>query len=1559
MKLWTPRTHRRKSQRTPWQMILESLEDRTLLAAPVVIPIDDQYVPVNTGFVLNVSATDIDNVPAGTDPITLSARLADGGLLPAWLSFSYGLGTGTGTFTSTGTIGSVDVIVTVTDSTGSTGTDVFTIIATEATLSTVKPLVNQLAGVHTAFSLSVTNVFADTDGDVLKLSATQANGKVLPAWLTFTPATGTFTGTPMDGDIGAIDVKLTATDPDLAAAIDIFSIVVPLNHTPVFVKGPDQVLTVSGNTQSVTVVDWATGIYEGPPEEYAQTLTITITTDNDALFAVLPKLTIDETQPHALKGTLTYTLAAGANGTANVTLKLKDNGGGSDTSDSQVFVIAATTSTEASLTVVNPISNKVIGVHTPTSFSAANTFNDSDGDTLTLSATLFNGGTLPAWLTFDPATQTFSGIPVDADIGSIDVTVTATDPSGHTATDSFNISVPINHTPQFTKGLNQSVNEDSGAQSVANWAMAMSILTGPPPEAAQVVDFLVTTNNDSLFSVLPTIDSTGTLTYTPAPDAAGVATITVKLHDNGGTANGGADTSDPQTFLITIAQVNDPPSFSQIGNPPTVNEDAGLQTVAAFATNMSAGPANESTQTLTFSVVRTSSTGGLIFLIAPSINATTGALRYQTTAESNGTATFDVTLTDNGIPVASSATQSFTITVNPVNDAPSFTIAANPPATSEDAGLQTVANFATSISVGPANESSQSITTFTVTPLGTTNGLTFLTAPSIDPLNGTLTYQAAANSFGTASFSVTLSDNGGTANNGVDTSATLSFIVSVSSANDTPSFLLIGNPAAVLEDSGLQTVSSFATNISAGSANESGQTLTFNVSQTASTGGLTFATAPSIDGTTGVLTYQAAANSNGTATFSVTLSDNGTPVATSAAQTFTITVTAINDVPSFTLVGDPATVLEDAGLQTVASFATSISAGSANESTQTLSFIVAQTASTGGLSFATAPSINATTGTLTYQTTANSNGTATFSVTLHDNAGTTNGGVDTSAAQTFTITITAVNDAPSFLLAGNPATVIENAGAQTVASFATNMSAGPVDEVTQTLTFLVTQTASTSTLTFATAPSIDPVTGTLTYRATANTSGTATFSVTLMDNGGTANSGANTSAARTFTITVIDVNDAPTFTQGPAWDDLIIGVNDGATSIPNFAANISAGPPNESGQTVNFIVTTDNPGLFSVLPQISATGTLTFTPLIGYGGTATITVKLHDNGGTANGGSDTSAEQTFTITSVVKDVTYTAAGSAKMRAIVVNGVLTVTVGGVPYSSYQPAYIETLTLNGGSSADVFNLSGLDPLLYPELQTIVIHAGAGKDAITMVSLSVNPFDNLTSMEFDGDAGDDAIKLTGLHTIQLPNLTSFVLNGGGGNDTIFGSDFDEFITGGAGSDSLNGGLGTDRLVESGNVSFKLTNTTLSGVGTDKLASFEEASLTGGASANKLNASAFSGNVTLSGGAGNDTLLGGSGDDALVGGLGNDSFVGGAGADTLIGGLGNDTLKGGLGNDLLIGGFGVDSIDGEADNDTGLGGQGQIGAPRFGNSVADAGDLLTSIETINEVFATLFAFE
>ena len=108
------------------------------------------------------------------------------------------------------------------------------------------------------------------------------------------------------------------------------------------------------------------------------------------------------------------------------------------------------------------------------------------------------------------------------------------------------------------------------------------------------------------------------------------------------------------------------------------------------------------------------------------------------------------------------------------------------------------------------------------------------------------------------------------------------------------------------------------------------------------------------------------------------------------------------------------------------------------------------------------------------------------------------------------------------------------------------------------------------------------------------------------------------------------------------------------------------------------------------------------------------------------------------------------------------------------------------------------------------------------------------------------------------------------------------DDTLTGGLGNDVLNGGEGVDRVVESGDVNFTLTDTSLVGLGTDTLSSIELATLTGGASANTIDASAFSlGAVTLNGLAGNDQLLGGRGDDTIVGGAGNDMLVGGGGSD------------------------------------------------------------------------------
>src|SRR5947207_988099 len=84
----------------------------------------------------------------------------------------------------------------------------------------------------------------------------------------------------------------------------------------------------------------------------------------------------------------------------------------------------------------------------------AGTFADANaGDTLTYSATLAAGSALPAWLIFNPASQTFSGTPGNSDGGTVQVQVTATDPSGLAGQGSFSLRVPAPITLSGTAGV--------------------------------------------------------------------------------------------------------------------------------------------------------------------------------------------------------------------------------------------------------------------------------------------------------------------------------------------------------------------------------------------------------------------------------------------------------------------------------------------------------------------------------------------------------------------------------------------------------------------------------------------------------------------------------------------------------------------------------------------------------------------------------------------------------------------------------------------------------------------------------------------------------------------------------------------------------------------------------------------------------------------------------------------------------------------------------------------------------------------------------------------------
>src|SRR5262249_38667999 len=151
-------------------------------------------------------------------------------------------------------------------------------------------------------------------------------------------------------------------------------------------------------------------------------------------------------------------------------------------------------------------------------------------------------------------------------------------------------------------------------------------------------------DNNDLFSSQPAVSAGGSLSFTPAPDANGNATVSVYLTDDGGTANGGLDTSGPQSFTLADNAGHDRPAFQTAGHQ-TGPEDAGPESVANFAFAFSPAPPNESGQTIDHYLI--SNDNHALFSAQPAID-NAGTLTYTPAPDANGNATVSVRVRDTG-----------------------------------------------------------------------------------------------------------------------------------------------------------------------------------------------------------------------------------------------------------------------------------------------------------------------------------------------------------------------------------------------------------------------------------------------------------------------------------------------------------------------------------------------------------------------------------------------------------------------------------------------------------------------------------------------------------------------------------------------------------------------------------------------------------------------------------------------------------------------------------------------------------------------------------------------
>ena len=812
-------------------------------------------------------------------------------------------------------------------------------------------------------------------------------------------------------------------------------------------------------------------------------------------------------------------------------------------------------------------------------------------------------------------------------------------------------------TTQLTNGFSPlTVAEDAGAQTVSGFASSLSDNDG----GTQTLTFTVTNNNNALFRVPPALAANGTLTFTPATNATGTATVTVIAQDNGGTNNSGVDTSAPQTFLLTVTPVNDAPVVILPIADFAVNEDA-----ANVVTNL----------TLHFSDVETSAVSLTYAVVGSTNSALVSATITQGTnltlafaANGNGTSQISVSATDGSLSV----TNTFVVTVTAVNDAPVVILPIADFAVNEDA-----ANVVTNLTLHFSDVETSAVS-LTYAVVGSTNSA-LVSATITQGTNLTLAF--TANSSGTSQVSMRATDPSGL-------SVTNSFVVTVNAVNDVPNFALRAANTQSLINNGSFETGDFTGWIVSDTVNTSptlavranGASLGFfSASASEGTQSATHGFSGTVAGTIAIsqdvivpaggaaalsFTYRLAWSTIGSSasagrTFRMTVQPAGggaellsqtvfsaapntagfqttnTPVTVdlSAFAGQSIRIGFITDIPtgdagngSFQLDNVRLTattpdfmVYENSGVSSTANLATNMVTGPANESGETVTFIVSN--NNNGL-FSSQPAVAAD-GTVTFTPAANSNGVAMISVAVRDSGGTANSGVDTSAVQTFKITVLAVNSAPTVTLATNNVVVLEDSGTHggALASF----SGAPADESGQSVTNVVTSNSNPGL--FNVQPSVSRG-GLLTFTPAANANGVATVTMAVQDNGGTANGGVDKST-NTFTITVLAVTDAPAITL--ATNNVVRLEDSGAHSVSGFAT-FTAGPANESGQSVTNVTTSnDNAALFSVPPSVALNGTLTFTPAANTFGAATVTVIAQDNGGIADGGSDKSTN-TFTIT---------------------------------------------------------------------------------------------------------------------------------------------------------------------------------------------------------------------------------------------------------------------------------------------------------------------------------------
>ena len=839
--------------------------------------------------------------------------------------------------------------------------------------------------------------------------------------------------------------------------------------------------------------------------------------------------------------------------------------------------------------------------------------------------------------------------------GEVTCTVRTNDPDG-TTTNTFTIRVtPVNDPPTFSVAPPATITtqEDCGCfpsicpspATAQSTGMLTNVVPGPYNEivyTAQQMTVGTTTSDDSMFEQLPnsdfvTVSTNGDVTFTPAPNKAGSATVTVTVTDDGVNpcltmpcSTSTPATSTPDTFSVTVNQVNDPPFVAFSGGSQVIFVDEECMNIdVPLISSLTAGSGliptpDELLQVISMGPLTLSpASASALFSVQPTLSSggpftgqAPGAINVQFSCNANGAST------THPPPVSASTT----CTLPPPNYTPTGVL-------------------------GPA---------------GGPYSLPGATAPLPRKPTG-----AVRVSFG-------LTDNG--ANDMCSSSSsTVDFDIVIREVNDGPSFTLMANPNLQMyedayESGGLEnwqdcrspydvegrgctpevprlfSVNDFIAAFSTGSDLENKfeqLKWTFQTDHGEYFRQLYIPTYTCpLDPTHDDLFIELEPHANGRANVYIDCEDTGVEPMKCGQIAFTINIIAVNDPPDAC---PRLSRVEYDECSLVLGCAMSVDwldqitpGGGDDEAVQDVTANCVANSNDG--IFTGAVSMDVSTGVVSFTLAEYAQGTGTVVCTLKDNGGVgPNLQADGSkcdideSVYTLNVQVNEVNDPPTFVFGvsnGNDLILEEDSMPQPILGFATSISpSGDPKEATQT--FLSFDCVADNPALFSTQPSlairVPPTEADLTILPAADAFGSTTVRCTLVDSGSCTNLDCDHEGA--FRVTIRPLNDPPILTLPSPTLNLrssSVGVYTGAVvGVP--------GPANEADQVLTYttVIVGTGTDLFTQVPEVLPDGTLQYQTKPGISGSVELEIVATDNGG---GVTDTSTPVYLTL--VFQDINY-------------------------------------------------------------------------------------------------------------------------------------------------------------------------------------------------------------------------------------------------------------------------------------------------------------------------------